>query len=175
MAIKHSREVFVQLLSNLRHGSEPTTKIFKEIREAALDPEIQEALAARVLLSNQINARLDQCFKLIGEQPMKASGHLYDCLAEDFRRGLAEIQNPVAWHLFILAKATHLIHVRIAEYVALISAADVSGNYGVGPLLERCLADKFALAERMRGLIRKVVESKVFEHSSEATITRPAA
>lgn len=170
-----SREVFVQLLSNLRQGSEPTAKIFQEISEAALDPEIQETLAARVFMSDQINARLDRCFELIGEKPVKARGFLYDVFAEDIRTQLAEIQNPVAWHLFILSKATHLIHVRIAEYVALIAAADVTGNYSVGVLLERLLADKLALAEQIRSLIRRVVESRVFENASENASRRPAA
>jgi ferritin-like metal-binding protein YciE len=175
MPIMYSREVFVQLLSNLRQGSAPTARIFQEISEAALDPEIQEALAARVFMSDEINARLDQCFKLIGEKPVQASGFLYDAFAEDIRRQLAEIQNPVAWHLFILSKATHLIHVRIAEYVALIAAADVTDNYSVGVVLERLLADKLALVEQIRCLIRKVVESKVFENASENALKRPAA
>ena len=81
---------------------------------------------------------------------MKLSGHLYEVFAEDFRKELAEIQNPTVRHLFILAKINHLIHLRIAEYKALIAAADLSGHYGVGVLLESCLADKLALAERTR-------------------------
>ena len=175
MPIKYSREVFVQFLSNLRQGSEPTARILQEISEAALDPEIQEALAARVFMSDQINARLDQCFELIGEKPVKANGFLYDAFAEDIRKQLAEIQNPVAWHLFILSKATHLIHVRIAEYVVLLAAADVTGNYSVGVLLERILADKLALVERIRHLTRKVVESRILEDDAVRLAERPAA
>ena len=92
---------------------------------------------------------------------MKLSGRLHDVFVEDFRRELAEIQSPGARHLFILAKALHLIHFRIAEYVALIAAADVTGHYAVGVLLESCLADKLAFVERTRRLIRKLVEAKV--------------
>jgi ferritin-like metal-binding protein YciE len=83
--------------------------------------------------------------------------------SEDFRKELAEIKNPVARHLFILARANHLIHLRMAEYVTLIAAADLSGHYGVGVLLESCLADKLAFAERTRRLIRRIVETKVAE------------
>ena len=163
MSGKNAKEVFVQLLSNLQQGTQRTTEVFQKIREVAQDPEIKEALEARILISDQIAARLDQCFKLIGEQPVKLSGRLYDDFVEDFRKELADIQNPVARHLFILAKATHLVHMRIAEYVVLIAAADMSGNYGVGVLLESCLADKLAFVERTRRLIRKVVETKVAE------------
>jgi ferritin-like metal-binding protein YciE len=165
MAARDPKEVFVQLLSNVRQGTERTTKVFQEISQIAQDPDIKEALEARVFVSDQILARLDECFKLIGEQPMKLSGRLHDVFVEDFRKELAEIQSPAAKHLFILAKALHLIHLRIAEYVALIAAADLSGHYGVGVLLETCLADKLAFVERTRRLIRHMVESKVAERA----------
>lgn len=163
MPVKNPKELFIRLLSDVRQGTERTTKVFQEISEVAQDPDVKEALEARVFISGQIIAKLDQCFKLIGEQPAKLSGRLYEVFAEDFRRELAEIENPVARHLFILAKATHLIHLRIAEYTALIAAADVSGHYGVGVLLESCLTDKLAFVERTQRLIRRAVEAKVAE------------
>jgi hypothetical protein len=39
--------------------------------------------------------------------------------------------------------------------MALIAMADLTGHYGVGVLLESCLADKLAFAERTRRLIRE--------------------
>ena len=165
MAARNPKEVFVQLLSNVRQGTERTTKVFQEISLIAQDPDIKEALEARVFVSDQILARLDECFKLIGEQPMKLNGRLHDVFVDEFRKELAEIQSPAAKHLFILAKALHLIHLRIAEYVALIEAADVSGHYGVGVLLESCLADKLAFVERTRRLIRHLIENKVAERA----------
>ena len=165
MAAKTPKEVFVHLLSNVRQGTEQTTKVCQEMSQIAQDPDIKEALEARVLISDQLLARLDQCFTLIGEQPMKLSGRLHDMFVEDFRKELAEIQSPPAKHLFILAKALHLIHLRMAEYVALIAAADVSGHYGVGVLLESCLADKLAFVERTRRLIRHIVETRVAERA----------
>jgi ferritin-like metal-binding protein YciE len=163
MPIKNPKELFVMLLSDARQGTERTTKILQEISQVAQDPEIKEALEARVFVSDQVLAKLDQCFKLIGEQPAKLSGRLHDVFVEDFRRELAEIQSPVAKHIFILAKASHLNHLRIAEYVALVAAADITGKHGVGVLLESCLADKLAFVERTRRLIRNIVETKVRE------------
>ena len=165
MAAKNPKEVFVHLLSGVRQGTERTTKIFQEISQLAQDPDVKEALEARVFISDQLLARLDQCFKLIGEQPVKLSGRLHDVFVEDFRKELAEIQAPAAKRLFILAKALHLIHFRLAEYVALVAAADVSGHYVVGVLLETCLADKLAFVERTKRLIRNVVETRVAERA----------
>jgi ferritin-like metal-binding protein YciE len=85
---------------------------------------------------------------------------------EDFRKELNEIQSPVARRLFVLAKLVHLTHLRIGEYMALVAAADASGHYGVGVLLESCLADKLAFVERTRRLIQQSVEVRMAERKA---------
>ena len=167
MPVQNPKELFVQLLSGLRQGTEKSTKMYQEISKFAEDPDVKEALEARAFVSEKVLATLDQCFKLIGEQPVKDSSRLHDIFVEDFRRELAEIQNPAAKHLFILVKAIHLTHLRIAEYAALVAAADLTGHYGVGVLLESCLADKLAFVERTRRLIRNVVEVKMAKKIAE--------
>jgi ferritin-like metal-binding protein YciE len=161
MPVNNPRELFVQLLSGLRQGTERSTKVYQEISKIAEDPDVKEALEARAFMSEKVLATLDHCFKLIGEQPTQVSSRLHDIFVEDFRREMSEIQNPAARQFFILVKAIHLTHLRIAEYAALVAAADVTGHYGVGVLLESCLADKLAFVERTRRLIRNVIEAKV--------------
>ena len=161
MTMKDPRELFVLMLSDLRQGAERSNKIFKELSEIAEDAEVKEALRARVFVSGNTLNTLDECFKLIGQKPVKVTGRLHDAFVEDFRQELAEIQSPEAKRLFILAKAIRLAHFRIGEYVALIAAADMTGHPGVGALLESCLADKLAFAERARRLIRARVQQRL--------------
>jgi ferritin-like metal-binding protein YciE len=161
MPVTNQKELFVMLLSDARQNAERSTKLYQEIGQAAQDPDIKEALESRVWITEKDLAAIDRCFQLIGEQPVKLSGRLHEVFVEDFRRELAEIQNPIAKHIFVLAKATHLVHLRIAEYVALVAAADVTGHYAVGVLLESCLADKVAFVERTRRMIRNFVATKL--------------
>jgi ferritin-like metal-binding protein YciE len=161
MPVNNPKELFVQLLSGLRQGTERSTKIYQELSKFAEDPDIKEALEARAFVSEKVLGTLDQCFNLIGEPPTKVNSRLQDTFVDDFRKDVSEIQNPAARHLFILVKAINLTHLRIAEYVALVAAADVTGHYGVGVLLETCLADRLAFVERTRRLIRNVIEAKV--------------
>jgi len=163
MPAKTPKEAFLMLLSHVRESTEKSNKIYDELGQIAQDPQIKEALEARAFISQGILARLDQCFKIIGEQPVKLSGRLQEMFLEDFRKEVNEIQSPVAKRLFVLAKIVHLTHLRIGEYVALVAAADAAGHYGVGVLLESCLGDKLAFAERTRRLIREVVEVRVAE------------
>jgi len=160
MSARNPKELFVKMLSDLRQATERTTKIYEELSEAAQDPTIKEALQSRAFLQDKVLSSLDRCFKLIGEKPVALSGRLQEVFVEDFRRELAEIQNPAAKALFVLVKANHLMHLRVAEYVALIAMADVTGHFGVGVLLESCLADKLAFLERTRRLIRNTIETK---------------
>jgi ferritin-like metal-binding protein YciE len=160
MPIKNPKELFVMLLSDLREQSDRTTKFLQELGPNVKDPEIKEAIEARVFVSNKVNETLDECFRVIGEKPVKLSGRLFDTFVEDFRKELNEIQTPEAKHLFILAKINHLIHLRIGEFVALIAAADVTGHYAAGLLLESALADKHVFVERTRRLIRERIKAK---------------
>jgi ferritin-like metal-binding protein YciE len=88
-------------------------------------------------------------------------GRLHEVLAEDFRNELAEIDSKEGRRLFILSKMNRLTHMRIAEYEVLIAAADITGHYAVGVLLESCLADKMVLVERTRELLRRRVEQRM--------------
>jgi len=160
MIVKNQKELFVMLLSDARQNAERSTKLYQEIGQAAQDQDVKEALESRAWISEKDLAAIDRCFQLIGEQPVKLGGHLQEVFVEDFRRELAEIQNPIAKHIYVLAKASHLVHLRMAEYVALVAAAEVTGHYAVGVLLESCLADKVAFVERTRRLIRNFVATK---------------
>lgn len=163
MPARDPKQVFLTLLSDVRNNTERGNKFYTEISQLAQDPEIKEALEARAFIASKSLEKLDQCFKILGEQPVKLSGRLHDALVEDFKEKLAEIQSPVARRLFILAKAIQLTHFRIGEYVALVAAADYSGHYGVGVLLESCLGEKLAFVERTRRLLRRMAEEKIAE------------
>jgi ferritin-like metal-binding protein YciE len=161
MPVKSPKELFVTLLSDARQGTERSIKIYQEISQVAQDPDIKEALESRAWISEKDLSAIDRCFELIGEKPVQVSGRLQEVIIEEFRKDLAEIQNPIAKALFLLAKANNLVHLRMAEYVALVAAADLTGHYAVGVLLESCLADKMAFVERNRRFVRNYIANKV--------------
>ncbi len=161
MSIKNSRELFVMLLSDCRQNTERSAKIFQEISQQVQDPDVKEAVESRAWIAEKDLSAIDRCFELIGERPAQLSGRLEEVFLEDFRKELAEIQNPVAKGIFLLAKVSRLSHIRVAEFEALVEAADVSGHYAVGLLLESCLADKLVFIERTRRLIRNLVATKI--------------
>src|SRR5215469_11347682 len=104
MPAKTEREVFIMLLSHVRQATEKGGKIYDEIGQVAQDPQIKEALDARAFVAQTALARIDECFKMLGEKPVKLSGQLQEVFLEDFRKELNEIQSPLLRRLFVLAK-----------------------------------------------------------------------
>jgi ferritin-like metal-binding protein YciE len=161
MPTSRPEEVFILLLSHARQGADRAANIYQEIGQLAKNPEIEKALEARAFVSKKVLATLDECFRLIGQQPVKLTGRLEDVFVEDFRRELNEIQSPAARHLYIMAKIAHLQNLRLGEYVALTAAADATGHHNIGMLLESCLADNIAFVERTRRFVRGAIEAKL--------------
>ena len=163
MPVKTHKETFLVLLSHVREGTDKASKIYDELGQAVQDPQVKDALEARAFVNQNILAKIDQCFKIIGEQPVKLSENLQDTFLDDARKEINEMQSPTAKRLFVLAKFIQLAHLRIGELAVLVAAADATGHYGVGVLLESCLADSHAFVERTRRLIKGIVEIKVAE------------
>jgi len=163
MPIATPRELFVVMLSDLRHGAERSQPIYKELAEAVQDPEINEVLDARASITGNILGRLDECFKLIGEKPTPVPAVLKtrDEFVEAFRKELAEIKAPLVRKLFVLSRAHRLLHLRIAEHEALIAASGMLAHPAVRLHLEAIVAEKRAHAEALKRLIAERVREKV--------------
>ena len=75
--------------------------ISQELIQAVQHADIREVLEARVFETTVIPDRVDRCFKLIGEEPLKTSGRLEDVLVrgspETSRLG---IRSPLARRLY---------------------------------------------------------------------------
>lgn len=161
MAINEPMDTFVKLLSHVRQTTDRSNTIYEELAKIAENDEIKEALNARAFVRTTQLAKIDEAFRLIGKKPVELSGKIQEVFIEDFRREVAELNSPIVKKVFVLAKAIHLAHWRAGEWMALVAAADFTGNYGVGVLLETCLADDLAFAERTRRILRKLAETKL--------------
>ena len=166
MSVNNPQELFVLLLSDVRRKTERSVDFYKEVSKLAEDPDIKEAIESRAFVAEKSLDKIDQAFKLINQKPVTLSGKTEEVFVEDFRREVAEIKTPIVRRIFILSKLMHLTHWRIGEYMALVAAADSTGHYGVGVLLESCLGDYLAFVERNRRIIRKVAEVKAATRAS---------
>ena len=126
MSGNNPKELYVQLLSDVRRKTERSIDFFKELTKVAEEPEIKEAIEARTFIAEKSLEKIDEAFRLINQKPVTLSGRLEEVFVEDFRREVAAIKAPLARRLFVLAKLIHLTHFRIGEYVMLVHAADMT-------------------------------------------------
>ena len=154
-------DTFVRLLSHVRQTVDRSSTIYEELAKVAENDEIKAALNARSFVRTTELAKIDEAFRLIDKKPVELSGDIQKTFLEDFRSEVGVLKSPLVKKIFVLAKITHLAHWRIGEWKALVAAADFTGNYAVGVLLESCLADDLAFAERTRRILRKLAEAKV--------------
>jgi len=161
MTVKDPIDTFVRLLSHVRETTERSNTIYDELAKVAENPQISEALSARAFIRSTQLAKIDEAFRLIGKTPVELPGTIRETFLEDFRTEVAVFETPAAKKIFVLAKLMHLAHWKIGEWKALVAAADFTGNYAVGVLLESCLADDMTFAERTRKILRKLAEVKI--------------
>src|SRR5688500_9177379 len=160
MSVNSPQEMFVLLLSDVRRKTERSIEFYQEASKLAEEHEIKETIAARAFVAEKSLDKIDEAFKLINQKPVTLSGRTEEVFVEDFRRELAEIKLLLVRRIFVLSKLMHLTHWRIGEFVALVAAADATGHYGVGVLLESCLGDYLAFVKRNRRILKKAVELK---------------
>ena len=69
------KEVFLMLLSNVRNETERQSTIYQEIGKHAEEPEIKEAIESTGFrVQDGFLAKLDECFRIIGEKPGTSTG-----------------------------------------------------------------------------------------------------
>jgi hypothetical protein len=133
--------------------------------------DIREFLEARIFIADKIVDTFDQCLKLIGAPAVELTGSLHDGFIEECRKELAEIRSPTAGRLYVLAKATQLIHLCIAEYTAVIECSEMTGYCGVRVLLETCRADDTSFILIIKRLMRNIAEGSGTASSATQTHT----
>ena len=161
MVMSPAQQVFLLLLSNARQSTERTRRFYEEVSHYAPYADIKADLQARAAIANNTVATLDECFRLVGAQPVRGRARMEEVFADDFRHELIEIQSPAAIALYILAKAAHLQNLRTGEYVALAATAEVTGHPEIAVLLDRCLADHITCAGKTGQMIRNAVTERM--------------
>ncbi len=157
MIAPNAKAPFLQKLTEFRRGTERSIKVLAEISKMALSPKTKETLAERVFVFERIGAILDECFRLLREEPATSTRGGSDTFVKSVGHKVAQITNSSDRDNFTLTYANYLVQFRLDEYLGLIAASSLAGNYviwvvtskalAVGVLLESCFAERLASME----------------------------
>ena len=164
MAVTTPEDLFLNILSRMHQAEQRQARLAEELSQYAHNPMVKEALEVRAYLGKQEAANVEECFKLLSEQPRTITPTRFEeVLTEDFRRELDNIQSPVLKGLYALSTVRWIQDLHIGEYKTLIVMARLAEQWGVAGLLERNLANKLVFAERTDEIVREVGKA-IFAH-----------
>jgi len=158
MIVESPKDLFEFLLSSTADGAERLAPALEELSRNIEDRNIEDALNAQVFVLRNIVGVLGQCFRLLRGQRSEIRARLLDVFMEEYRSELARVTSPTARRLLVLAKANALIQLSIGEFSTLIAIAEMTGDWGVGLLLDGCLVQNTAFVERTKRLIGTIVD-----------------
>ena len=178
MPIQNAEELFITTLSHLHSAEMRTKALCDELAQAAQEPEVKSWLEFRSYMEGQQIANIEQCFKMLGKQPVKTEGKWVDVFAENFRNVWNEIQAPKVKALYLLHTIRRIQSFHMTEYATLALMAEFAGYPGVAALLELNREEKIAFIERTKELVgdrlREEMRGRVREQVTERMLKRVA-
>lgn len=167
MAIQSGEDLVMAMMSNLYTSESRLGQFLDEMSKDAQDKDVKDVLSVRAMLTKQNIANLDECFRLMGKQPMKTESRFVDVLKEDFQREYQAIQNPALKMLYMLAQVRRVQDFHLAEYRTLATIARVMDRPAIAVLLEHNWADKAEFVESSRELVRGLAALAILGRARE--------
>jgi len=101
MATRNPKEGFLMLLTDARRNTERSAATYREMSELAENPDVKDALEARARSADKNLEKLDECFEMIEEKPVKLNGRRHEVFVDDLKNSLRKY-NPRGRHISIL-------------------------------------------------------------------------
>ena len=161
MAMNSAQDLIIHMMSDLMTSETRLEQFAEEASKAVQDQDAKDYFNARTQLRKDAVSNLEECFRLIGEQPVKVESRFRDVWSEDVRREMNAIQNPGLKAIYAIGTLRQIQDFHIGEYRVLRGVARVAGNYGVLALLDANLGMKLATNEETDELLRRIAVSAV--------------
>ena len=159
MAMQNGQELVVRMLSDLMQSETRLQQFAEEMSKRVQNQDAKDYFSARTKLRQENLSNLEECFRLIGAQTVKAESRFRDVWIEDVNRELEAIQNPAFRAIYAIGTIKKIQQFHMSEYAILRTVARLTGNFAVVALLDHNLADKVATAEETDELIGAIART----------------
>jgi ferritin-like metal-binding protein YciE len=156
MSLETPRELFVHELADILSAEHIILKLLPELARETQHPEVKTAFTEhRAETAGQIK-RLDEVFKLLGEQPEETTCHAADGLKKEHEALHEEQPSPEVLEMGNLGGAAKTEHYEIASYTLAVQMARDLGERDVAALLKESLDEERAMAKRVTALAKEL-------------------
>lgn len=142
MAISNLNDLFVHLLQDIYYAEKQIVKALPDMIEKADSNKLRTAFEEHLAETKQQISRLDQVFKLIGEDAKGEKCPAIEGILKEARELMGEIDDPSTLDAAMIAAAQAVEHYEITRYGTMITYANQLGMGEAVDVLRNTLAEE---------------------------------
>ena len=156
MAIQSPRDLFLYGLCSMYDVERKLDQMLPILAQESLDAQAREAFTQHEQETRQHISNLEQCFQILGSQPMIVENNMVAGLRRDHDTFLQQQPPAQALTMFDLYAGYQSECLEIAGYNSLIDAANSIGLSQCVPLLQQNLQQEIAASQKLAALAHQL-------------------
>ena len=156
MAMDSPHELFMHEMGDIYNAEQMIAQILPVLTQESQDPQAQQAYQSHLQETQHHIHNLEQCFKLLGNQPPTVTCYAVSGLKQEHDHFKQEGPSEAVLTMFDLGAAAKTEHYEIASYSGLVEKANLMGLQQCAQLLQENLQQEQAMLQRVTGLARQL-------------------
>jgi ferritin-like metal-binding protein YciE len=158
--IKTMDDLFVHTLRDIYYAEKQILQTLPEMVEKSNDPQLQQAFRSHLAETKQQVGRLDQVFRLHGQEPSGVDCPAIDGIIEEADDVTGEVDDVSVLDAALIAAAQAVEHYEITRYGSLIAWAKQLGRNDCAELLRKNLEEEKAADKTLTTLAESRVNQR---------------
>jgi ferritin-like metal-binding protein YciE len=158
--IKKMDDLFVHTLRDIYYAEKQIVEALPDMVEKADDPQLKQAFQAHLGESRNHVARVEQVFRLHGQQAKAVSCPAIDGILEEAEDVAGEVEDKTVLDAALIAAAQAVEHYEITRYGSLIAWAKQLGRNDCAALLQQNLDEEKAADKKLTALAESRVNRR---------------
>jgi ferritin-like metal-binding protein YciE len=158
--IKSMDDLFLHTLQDIYYAENKIIKSLPDMIEKATNRELTAAFKAHLGETQTQVSRLEQAFKLLGQDPKGTDCPAIDGIMKEANEIAGEVEDKKVLDAALLAAAQAVEHYEISRYGTLIAWAEELGQDAVAKLLTTTLNEEKAADKKLTGIAEKKVNMR---------------
>jgi ferritin-like metal-binding protein YciE len=149
LAIQSPRDLFYYDLCAMYDAEQKLVQVLPQLAQECMDNQARDAFTQHEQETRQHVRNLEQCFQILGSQPMALENHTINGLKQDHDTFVQQQPPREALTMFDIDAGYQSEHIEMAAYHRLIDAADSMGLQQCVPLFQQNLQQEEAAAKKL--------------------------
>ena len=155
--IKSMNDLFVHTLRDIYYAERQILQALPDMAKKTNDPQLKQAFQTHLAETRNQVGRLDQIFRLHGQEPAGVDCPAIDGIIEEADDVTGEVDDPSVLDAALIAAAQAVEHYEITRYGTLIAWAKQLGHNDSVQLLQQNLEEERATEKKLTAM----AESKI--------------